>query len=103
MHGIILMQTKVLDVASLVRLVPRVMFVASQVGLGLIGAWQVEGKRDKVPYCFSAVDSCCYATDRLSLSPGCTTFVFPAHTSARSFHTFTGGSGCDFLEDCSMK
>lgn len=62
--------------------------------MGLIVAWQV---KKKVPYCFSAVDSCCYATNRMSLSTGYIKFVFPAHISARSFYTLTGGYGSDFL------
>lgn len=58
--------------------------------LGLIVAWQVK-KKKKVPYCFSAVDSCCYATNRMSLSTGYIKLVFPAHISARSFYTLAGG------------
>lgn len=60
-------------------------------------------KKKKVPYCFSAVDSCCYATNRMSLSTGYIKLVFPAHISARSFYTLAGGYGSGFLQDWSMK
>lgn len=97
----------VLDVASLVRLVRRAVFMLWMFcflgRLGLIVAWQGEKKKKKVPYCFPAVDSCCYATNRMSLSTGYIKFVFPAHLSARSSYTVTGGYGSGFLKDCSMK
>lgn len=97
---------RALDVASLVRWVRRAVFMlcmfCSSARLGLIVAWQGE-KKKKVPYCFPAVDSCCYATNRMSLSTGYIKFVFPAHLSARSFYTVTGGYGSGFLKGCSMK
>lgn len=71
--------------------------------LGLTGAWQVEKKKKKVAYCFSAVGSCCYATSRMSLSPGCIQSVFPAHSSARSVYALPGGHVADFLQDCRTK
>lgn len=78
------------SLVSLVRLVARAVFMlwmfCFSEWLGLIVAWRVEKK--KVPYCFSAVDSCCYATNRMSLSAGYIKFVFPAHISERSFLYF---------------